>query len=510
MPARVTPEVAAQIPAPFEPGIADWDADKALRANRDYYSASVKAELELSDSLDLISTTSYQDYKQNNFRDTDGSALDVFSVRQIGSVKSIFQELRLVGNLLDGRAEFTIGGSYARDKTEEANTAFVVRTSSARGFLPFGIQPFAASLASDQQKITTKAIFGSVEFELTDEVSVIGGVRYTKYRNEFSGCTIDVDGNLAAGLTIIQGVIKSRMPNPTPVIPIARGTCITLDAVTANPGVHFATLAQDNISWRTGVNFKPSPSTLIYLTASKGYKSGSFPNINATSSLALRPVSQESVLAFEGGVKADVIRSTHIEASAFYYDYTDKQLRGRIIDPGGVLGALEALVNVPQSRAWGIEASVVTRPVDGLSLRASGLYLDTEVTKDFLNFDPFGVAANFRGNSYPFSPRWSFQASADYETAVSSELNMFAGASISSQSSSTSAFGGAPLVAIAGYEIVGARFGVANPDQGWRATVWVKNLFDKYYWTDTFRQVDNLSRHVGMGRSAGIELSYAF
>ena len=99
----------------------------------------------------------------------------------------------------------------------------------------------------------------------------------------------------------------------------------------------------------------------------------------------------------------------------------------------------------PPPPAGPLTAAIVgTRSLASLSLRASGLYLDTEVTKDFLNFDPFGVAANFRGNSYPFSPRWSFQASADYETAVSSELNMFAGASISSQSSSTSAFGGAP------------------------------------------------------------------
>lgn len=508
VPAAVTPEVAAQVPAPFEPGVADWDANRSLRAKRDYYTASLKGALELSDTVSLISTTSYQNYKQDNFRDTDGSELNVFSVQQTGSVKSFLQELRLVGSMFGDRAEFTLGGSYARDKTEEANTAFVVRTSSARSFLRFGIPPFAASLASDEQKMTTKAVFGNIEFKLSDTLSVIGGLRYTDYRNEFAGCSIDVDGNLAAGLTIIQGVIKSRMTPTRPVIPIPRGTCITLDAVTADPGIHYATLEQDNLSWRAGVNFKPSSSTLFYLTASRGYKSGSFPNINASSTLALRPVNQESVLAFEGGVKADVTASTHIDAAVFYYDYKDKQLRGRIIDP--VQGALEALVNVPKSRAWGVEASIVTRPIDGLTLRAGGLYLNTEVTKDFFNFNPFGVAANFLGDDYPFSPRWSFNASADYETPISTDLDIFVGASISSQSDSTSAFGGSPLVTIDGYQLVSARLGVANESQRWRATLWVKNLFNQYYWTDTFRQVDNLSRHVGMGRSAGIRFAYDF
>lgn len=510
VPAAVTPEVLAQPLAPEKPNTADWTSNPPLESNRDYYAASLKLVYDISGSTSLISTTSYQNYEQDNYRDTDGSALDVFSVRQTGTIESLFQELRLTGTFGGGAANWTLGASYANDETNENNTAFVVRASSARGFLRFGIPPFAAALASDQQKIQTKAVFGNIEYELTDKFSVLGGLRYTDYRNKFVGCTKDVDGNLAAALTLVQTIIKSRMTNPTPVVTIPQGSCITLDSITADPGLHRAELKQDNISWRAGVNFKPDRGSLVYLSASRGYKSGSFPNLSASGALALRPVSQETVLAYEGGIKTELGRIARVEASAFYYDYQDKQLRGRILDPGGVQGALEALVNVPKSRAWGIEASIFADPMEGLTLRASGLYLDTKVTDDFLNYDPFGVAVNFKGNEYPFSPKWSLSAGAEYETPISASANLFVGADISYQSKSTSAFGGSPLVTIDGYELVDVRAGVELSDMRLRATLWVKNLFDKYYWTDTFRQVDNLSRHVGMGRSAGLRLSYDF
>ncbi|MBN9993894.1 TonB-dependent receptor, partial [Listeria monocytogenes] len=86
-----------------------------------------------------------------------------------------------------------------------------------------------------------------------------------------------------------------------------------------------------------GMDWKPIARTLFYATISKGYKSGSFPNINATTFASFSPVKQESVLAYEVGFKTDLgTRILQLNGAAFYYDYRNKQFRARIVDPLGV------------------------------------------------------------------------------------------------------------------------------------------------------------------------------
>jgi iron complex outermembrane receptor protein len=509
-PARLRPIVGAQTLAPQEPGAADWDSTLSLAGKQNYFQTSVQLEYELSDAMSVNSITSYQYFDQDNVRDTDGSALNVFSVHQTGEIESFFQELRLSGEAADDRLNWLLGGSYAVDDTTEANESFLGLTSSANAFTAFGLQPFQSVIALTNARITTKAAFGNVDFELSDQLSVSAGVRYTDSRNRFSGCMRDVDGNLAAGLTVIQTRTKASLPGSPAVISIPRGTCATLDRITFNPGLVRDNLNEDNVSWRLGVNFEPTSASLLYLTASRGYKSGNFPNINATTSISLSPVIQESVMAVEGGAKVDLGSFVHVDAAVFYYKYDDKQLRGRILDPSGVFGASEALVNVPKSRALGAEVSLTARPTDELTLGASAVYLDTKVNGSFSNYDPFGVVVNFAGDPYPFSPKWSLNGNFDYEAPLSDRLNGFIGANVSYQSRSTSAFGKSPLVEIDPYALVDAQIGIAGVSSDWRLTLWVKNVFDKYYWTDTFRQIDNLARHVGAPRTYGVRLSHRY
>jgi outer membrane receptor protein involved in Fe transport len=52
------------------------------------------------------------------------------------------------------------------------------------------------------------------------------------------------------------------------------------------------------------------------------------------------------------------------------------------------------------------------------------------------------------------------------------------------------------------------QLGVSSADGRWRAALWGKNITNKYYWTDVFRESDNVSRHVGMPATFGIKLSY--
>ncbi|WP_158011128.1 TonB-dependent receptor domain-containing protein [Tardibacter chloracetimidivorans] len=158
---------------------------------------------------------------------------------------------------------------------------------------------------------------------------------------------------------------------------------------------------------------------------------------------------QESVLAYELGFKTDLgMRAIDLTGAVFYYDYSNKQIRGRILDPNGVLGAIEALVNVPKSRVKGAELDLTIRPIDGLTLNGGAVYLDTKVTKDFANYDPFGAPVNYKGDPFPFTPKWTLRGAANYRFPIADGLDANLGGDVSYQSKSYSAFGLNPAVEI--------------------------------------------------------------
>ncbi|MFD2579234.1 TonB-dependent receptor domain-containing protein [Novosphingobium colocasiae] len=166
-------------------------------------------------------------------------------------------------------------------------------------------------------------------------------------------------------------------PLPLPFTPITPDQNYTLNSSFMPGEVFRGNLKEDNVSWRVGVDYKVNPDVLLYANVSRGYKAGSFPSLAAANAVALRPVNQEYVTAFEAGFKASMFdRVVQLNAAGFYMDYRDKQVRGRLLDP--IFGGLETLVNIPKSRIAGFEADVTVRPTSGLTLSGAVTYLSSK------------------------------------------------------------------------------------------------------------------------------------
>jgi hypothetical protein len=90
-----------------------------------------------------------------------------------------------------------------------------------------------------------------------------------------------------------------------------------------------------------------------------------------------------------------------VNGAVFYYDYTNKQLLSKILDP--VFGVLPAPVNVPKSEVKGAELAIDWAPFQELHLGLSGDYLDATVTQ-YTGVNQNGVLANFGGSAMPFTP----------------------------------------------------------------------------------------------------------
>jgi outer membrane receptor protein involved in Fe transport len=264
-------------------------------------------------------------------------------------------------------------------------------------------------------------------------------------------------------------------------------------------------LSENNVSWRTGLDYKLQPGMLLYANISKGYKAGSFGAIPGSVTTEYKPVTQESVLSYEGGFKGSFLdKRLQANAAAFYYDYKDKQLRTKLIDP--VFGIVDALVNIPKSKSQGIELSLNAAPVTGLTAGVQLLYLDSKII-EYTGVNAAGQLANFKDAKVPFSPKYQASVTTDYVFPLRS-IDGFVGTTVSYRDRSNAIVGfDDPTYQITGYTLVDLRAGIKAHDDRWRAQVWGKNVTDKYYWTNVVASYDTLGRYPAIGATYGVTVS---
>jgi iron complex outermembrane recepter protein len=519
----IDPRVTASVITSFNSRVAEWSPLLDLRRNNKFWQASLRGEIDLSESITLTSITSYQHYDQYAFQDADGTASRNLHLIPRGEIESFSQELRLGGQFLDNRFDWLIGGNFQSDTVGDNQQVFLGESTGA--FVgPFAFDTFFNDARS---KIKNYAVFANGEYRISDSFSFQAGLRYTKSENRYSSCTLDSGaGDLSGIFQFIQGFLLA--------VPVtaAAGQCVTLLPDNATGRVSDE-LNQDNLSWKAGVNFKPGGGdALLYANVSQGYKAGSFPTLSASNSGQLLPVTQEKLLAYEAGFKAPIGRSVQINGAAFYYDYTNKQLRGRVQDL--IFGQLEKLVNIPKSRIWGAELQAMWRPVEGLTLTGNGSYVNSRINPnpdgtDFSNFPQrVGPAIPFTGNAFPYTPKWTFSGDIDYKFAVGGNLEAFLGGAVTYQSrakagledsdpgraQNVSATAGAAYndraLILPSYALLDLRAGVGAPDGSWKATLWAKNLTDKYYIVNVLKTQDTLVRYAGQPVTYGVSLSARF
>ncbi len=268
---------------------------------------------------------------------------------------------------------------------------------------------------------------------------------------------------------------------------------------------------------------------------SRGYKAGSYPTAAGSDFRSYRPVTQESVTSYEAGFKATLLdRIVQLNGAAFYYDYKDKQIRGKLVDP--VFDVLDILINVPKSRVLGAEAELTVRPTRGLVIGASLTYLDSEVKSDngdrFVGPTAYGNSCtvngvpgpcDFTGSELPFTPEFSYTLNVDYRHDLGGNA-ITVGAGVRGQSSSVSTLNGrsiefrqlpndrnAPGIdrpfVIPGYAVVDARAGYEFSEGRYKVMVWGKNIFNKYYVTNANHFLDTTVRFAGQPATYGVTLS---
>jgi outer membrane receptor protein involved in Fe transport len=502
---------------------ADWAPGTHPKNDESFYQAALRMDYAITDSMGVTSLTSYEHFTESNLIEPGGVGAVYTDDLVTGDVSAFSQELRLHGTLNDAKGHWLVGVNYEEDKSDEADitSPFLASPAYLTGGSAFSSIPLQSFTFTPISNVDSKtaSIFANADYSVLDAVTLHAGVRYTQSDQRMAACA-EASAPLAAYIDAASAALAAAFGGATPT-PVSGGQCITVGpAPNFQPGLQHNTLDQSNVPWRVGIDWTPFEHQLFYVTISKGYKAGASPSLGATDYVQVKPVTQESILAYEVGAKSSLFdRTLQLDASLFHYDYADKQELGTIYDP--IFGGLQTLVNIPKSAEDGAEVSAVWRPIGGLTLNAAVTYLDSRVTSNFFNYSSYILSPtdtiNFKGEPFPYTPRWSVQYGARYDWRLTDGLSAFASADASYQSVSYAAFGweraapeGAPAQIIKPYGLLNLTAGVATADNHWRFELWGKNVTNTYYWNTVVTGGDMQARITGMPTTYGLALHYRY
>ncbi|MFA6116849.1 MAG: TonB-dependent receptor [Sphingomonas sp.] len=343
--------------------------------------------------VDIVSITGYVHTRDISKLDYDGTSADFFFFDEVQGVKDFSQELQLLSTG-KGPLQWVVGG-YFFDGRARIYPLNIVQNVPYDSTLAQAAAIPGGFITSVQANGPTRAYaaYGQATYSVTDSTRVTAGLRYTSERRGYDFSVSGI-GQIAAGFY-----------SPT------------LITLVSDSGLH---KTFDKLTWRLSVDQDLAPDVMGYASWNRGFKSGTF-NMNDFTP-GQKPVNPEKLDAFELGVKSRLFdRVLQLNASAFYYDYTNIQL-DIIVASGGGGSSTTSLQNAASEHIYGLDLDAILQPMPNLQLRASTTLLHARY-KSFPNavaFVPnaFGngdqVVVDASGDRGLFSPDWSFTLGADY------------------------------------------------------------------------------------------------
>jgi outer membrane receptor protein involved in Fe transport len=481
---------------------ADWDAGTRPANDDTFYQGSLRADYRVSETMSITYIGAYSHYKQNELLEPAGFN-GIFDLNFRGDVDSTSQEIRASGKALDQKLDWMAGADYARNLANEFQHDELSDETVAYSFVPFHLLPYNYGNNISRDLSTSTAGFGNLNYHVLDTFNVTGGARFTQTNIHHSGCS---EGDIPSDIDV--GAITHTS--------IAPQGCTMITSAFV-PSVFNQTLNQSNVSWRLGADWSPLDDTLLYANVSRGYKAGGFPTLSALFDRQWDPVVQESVLAYEGGVKSRFLQNrVELTAAVFYYDYTNKQVEGRTAVP--IVGFLSSLVNIPKSAITGSEFGIKVKPLRDLVLSASVTYLDSVVTGNYIGSNPYvSTPLNLKGESLPNTPKWAARAGANYTISLGGKYSAYLGADALFEGHSDAFLGNASAVAegfpsleIKSYSLLNLRIGLDTDDGHWHSELSGNNVTNRYYWTNVAVNADEVTRWAGLPITYGFTLAYRY
>jgi len=387
--------------ADFDREVVFQDAAHSNNQTVDMKGASLKLEYDMGD-FTLTSVTGYESAEMFSVGDIDGGYGAAFLVpdgateaetaaimgpgfipfpsetgARMPDHDQYTQEIRIASNDL-GKVDFQVGLFLFEEDLTINNLSFNTLGGGAQN-----------GIAVQNMKTSAWAVFGSLDYELSDEININGGLRYSNDDREWDG-------------TLVMSPFGAPSFSES------------------------ADVDDSQVSGDLSVNYKASDEVNLYARLAKGYRSPSIQGRSLLFSGNATTADSETVVSIETGFKATTPDNMgRLDGSVFYYKVSDQQLTA----VGGT-GNVASLLNADKAVGYGFELDGEYFLTADLVVAASVSYNHTELQDDTISVPACGGGCTVTnplnsdgqviidGNSLPQSPEWISNLSARWSQEI--------------------------------------------------------------------------------------------
>ncbi len=299
-------------------------------------------------------------------------------------------------------------------------------------------------------------LFGQYTYNISDDLHLTGGARYTWEKKEFNGQTSPDYWNSAGREN--QGLQEESW---------------------------------GHLSWKAVIAYDINPDVMTYASITTGFKSGGW------STDSFESVDEETVTTYEIGVKSDLSKALRLNVNAFYNDYIDLQVNGTT-DVG------VTRINAGDVKTYGIEANLMWQITEDIVLDSFIGTLEGEYSKINDN------AASFinEDSELKQAPPLSYGMNLTYFKSLG-DGQLTTNLQYAYTDKQYNDLANTEIIARQETNIINARVSYTwGTDVEYKAALWAKNALDEEY--SAAGTTGNSAIYPGVPRTIGIDFSVNF
>lgn len=420
--------------------------------------------------------------------------------REIEEEDSITQEIRLTSTA-DSPLSWIVGLYYNDYEYFDESREFTP------GFSQFAVDNLGAAqlrpdaleyLAPTRTETKEKAIFGELNYQITEQLDITLGARFYKYKSTYAA---DND------FPLLNTHYNGAGPND-----------IDVELVDE-------TVEDDGNLFKFNISYQFTPDVLTYATISEGFRLGGSNGIalcpaNINEIMQQIPCTLPDEFAYEPDTTTNYelgFKSTwydnklHFNAALFYVEWDNAQVASTTEN-----AQLPILINAANAKTNGIEISTRASISQDLTAFATYAYTKAELTEDAASLGALD------GDRLPGAPEQQFSLGVNYNTELPKDILLDLNYGLTYQSDVYSTVGltdkGEKLPS---YALSNAS-AVFTKDE-WAVTLYVDNMFDKYTFNSVRQNTGiidgstngtdiqrNYGHYILKPRTIGIKVNYSF
>jgi len=414
-------------------------------SNLDLWGLGLTAEWQITDWLTARSISAFRKAENGYWARTIsvpnipyGQTISTWTQEQFS------EELQLLGTAFEGRLSWIAGFYLLEEDGCHLDVAIIT-----------GINLYTRNCVDN----SSTAVFGQGTFDITEQLSLTVGVRYTDEEKEFPPDSVVYRGSLIA-------------PPGLRLVPLET-----------------AKLNSEEVTPYVNVSYRWTEDLMTYFSYSEGFKAGGFTQRTFPPFAEIPTFEPEFATVYEVGFKSTLLeRRARLNGAFFYTDYKDLQIN--VAAPTANIGGFGAVgvitSNAAAAEIYGGELELLLVPADNWQINGGLGYLHAEYDE----INPSAVTLT-TDHKLVNAPKWQLNLGVEYTHSLGGYGTLVPRFYYSYTSKVYNNPENDPLLTQDSVDLVDASVTWQDPKELWSLTFGGKNLTDKTYIVDGVNDIGN-------------------